>query len=368
MGVQSKREDMDKLKQEEKDHDQEPTDKITIKKETSDMWGFKDVIFGEVRSKREDLDEMQQEEMDCEQESPCMVVLGGMKEEIFMDDDRPLQQPTADPLQLSHILQPADPISAVSLQRSADPLQLSHPLQPTDPLNQQDRVESRFAKTTNPEANKENAIECKDCGKMYANEAKLKQHVNNIHKRAKNIKCDWPNCAKTFFGNNQLERHKLSHTGAKPHKCTEPGCGKSFTEMRNLNFHKLSHSGEKPYKCSEVNCGKAFKDPSGLWYHKLTHSGEKTFKCSEANCGKAYKAPSGLRRHKKTQHREKLDEEVEVEEEGLVQEEIVAKELVKEKILVKELVKEEMMDMEDRAQCKDMKEESDPLKLEEGAF
>ena len=73
---------------------------ITIKKEKSeelDMWGFKDVIFGEVlkillqtdsngfwtiidftskvRSKREDLDELQQEEIDCKQESPCMVQL-----------------------------------------------------------------------------------------------------------------------------------------------------------------------------------------------------------------------------------------------------------------------------------------------------
>jgi len=44
---------------------------------------------------------------------------------------------------------------------------------------------------------------------------------------------------------------------------------------------------------------------------------------------------------------------VEVEEEGLVHEEV----------LVKELVKEEMMDMEDGVQCNDMEEKSDPLKL-----
>ena len=73
---------------------------ITIKKEKSeelDMWGFKDIIFGEVqkmllqmdskedsglfltflqvRSKREDLDEMKQEDIDCKQESPYMVQL-----------------------------------------------------------------------------------------------------------------------------------------------------------------------------------------------------------------------------------------------------------------------------------------------------
>ena len=107
-----------------------------------------------------------------------------------MDDARPFSvvslQPTADPLQLFNLLQPADP------------LQLSHLLQPAFALNQQDAgVKSKFANTTNPEANEENTILCKDCGKMYADEAKLKKHVYIYHtNHTRNFKCDWPTCAR----------------------------------------------------------------------------------------------------------------------------------------------------------------------------
>ena len=136
------------------------------------------------------------------------VVLGGMKEEILMDDNRPLSavslQRSADPLQLSHTVHPADP------------LQLSHPLQPADFLNQQDvGVKSKFVKITNPEVNRENVIVCKDCGKMFANLAKLEEHLHDYHKRARNFKCDWPTCAigEYSFQQQQKNAHTLEIPG-----------------------------------------------------------------------------------------------------------------------------------------------------------
>ena len=245
------------------------------------------------------------------------------------------------------------------------------PVQPVDPLEQQDEVRSEsMQKPFNPEDIKENEIVCKDCGKVYATVAKLKRHKLNVHKRKQNLKCDWPNCAKTFHSQSILEEHKMTHTGEKPHQCTEPGCGKTFRQKSALGSHKLIHSGEKPHQCPECDktfaskqslkqhkmahtgekphqctepgcnktfsrrwllevhkfvhsgkkphkcpeCGKTFAVKSNLEVHKVTHSGEKPYRCSAANCGTAYTSPASLWKHKKTQHKGMLQDEVEVEE------------------------------------------------------
>jgi len=242
----------------------------------------------------------------------------------------------------------SSPLSAVSLHSTADPLRLSHPLQPVDPIEEQ---------MANPEANKENSISCKVCGKVYLTEAKLKNHVYNTHKRARNFKCDWPTCAKAFQGKRLLEEHKLTHTGLKPHKCTEQGCGKSFALKGHLNTHMVMHTGQKLYECT--NCGKSFGHKWTLKSHMVVHTRQKPYECSE--CGRSFGRKDTLNRHKLSHSSEKLQDEVDVVEQELVHEEVpVGEEPVHEEVLVKckEVVKEEM---ECKAQCEEMEEESDPL-------
>ena len=130
------------------------------------------------------------------------VVLGGMKEEILMDDSAVSLQRSADPLQLSHTVHPADP------------LQLSYPLQPANFRNQQDvGVKSKFVKITKPVASEGNVIVCKDCGKMCANKAKLEEHLHNYHKRAGNFKCDWPTCVMGEYSFQKKNAHTLEIPG-----------------------------------------------------------------------------------------------------------------------------------------------------------
>jgi len=141
----------------------------------------------------------------------------------------------------------------------------------------------------------------------------------------------------------------------------------------------MTHSSEKPYRCSEVNCGKAYASQSGLWYHKKNQHEENLRKDEmevdeQASGHEEAGRPIVERRYtarlvnKRTQHKEKLQDGVEVEEQGLVHEEVFAGEEkpVHEEVLVKceEVVKEEMVEME----SDDMEGESDPLREHETQY
>ena len=66
----------------------------------------------------------------------------------------------------------------------------------------------------------------------------------------------------------------------RPHVCTV--CDKRFIQEENLNAHKLVHSGERLYSCTQ--CGKRFSTKSGLWRHKNKNVHTSEYKCTE--CGK----------------------------------------------------------------------------------
>ena len=57
-------------------------------------------------------------------------------------------------------------------------------------------------------------------------------------------------------------------TNAKnKYKCTY--CGKSFAKNFDLLQHVRSHTGEKPFQC--VVCGRAFAQKSNVKKHMATH-------------------------------------------------------------------------------------------------
>ncbi|KAH9499415.1 hypothetical protein Btru_003405, partial [Bulinus truncatus] len=125
------------------------------------------------------------------------------------------------------------------------------------------------------------SFRCKICGKMYMEERHLLQHEKNhymikpyscnfcdrrfslhpllikheerIHKTKKDIICDI--CGKVFKRMDNLNRHKISHTGVKSHKCDH--CGLSFTEKGSLTRHiKAQHDQLRPHSCHL--CGRNF--------------------------------------------------------------------------------------------------------------
>ncbi|XP_036448374.1 zinc finger protein 64 [Colossoma macropomum] len=88
--------------------------------------------------------------------------------------------------------------------------------------------------------------------------------------------CCFTGCTfKTQYGQKDMERHMLTHTGERPFECEL--CHKRFSRRDKLNLHSRSHTGEKPHKCK--HCPYAAADSSSLKKHLRIHYNERPFKC-----------------------------------------------------------------------------------------
>ncbi|CAH2012759.1 unnamed protein product [Acanthoscelides obtectus] len=92
------------------------------------------------------------------------------------------------------------------------------------------------------------------------------------------------------------------HEGADPIPCKV--CGKTFFRNEDIQRHMVCHSNEKPYACDI--CNKAFAVRSSLKLHKLTHQKEPP--CSCDTCGRAFIRKDCLIRHMRARHRDVLED------------------------------------------------------------
>ena len=89
----------------------------------------------------------------------------------------------------------------------------------------------------------ESACDCETCGKMFANDIQLQEHIENVHMNGK-YKCD--TCDKTFSRIKQLKEHGANVHGLKLN-CEL--CGKSFNRADGLREHiAIVHEGIT-FKC-----------------------------------------------------------------------------------------------------------------------
>ena len=89
----------------------------------------------------------------------------------------------------------------------------------------------------------EKPFECTLCGKRFAAETLLRNHVKN-HTMKKPFKCDF--CDKEFANRSTYTIHCRIHTKEKPFKCEL--CEKSFGSEGAHKYHMEAHAEEKLFR------------------------------------------------------------------------------------------------------------------------
>ncbi|XP_034239279.1 zinc finger and SCAN domain-containing protein 20-like [Thrips palmi] len=132
---------------------------------------------------------------------------------------------------------------------------------------------------------------CEFCGKAFAKDSTLRDHVKAIHERKTKHECEV--CGFVTHRANNLRVHiRMRHHGEyNNHVC--PVCGASVKQKNAFLEHMRSHTGERPYKCDE--CSASFACLARLNVHRNAVHGERLFKCGD--CDKSFQTKHHLLRH-----------------------------------------------------------------------
>ncbi|GMT03212.1 hypothetical protein PENTCL1PPCAC_25386, partial [Pristionchus entomophagus] len=93
-----------------------------------------------------------------------------------------------------------------------------------------------------------------DSGNFRRLKRDILKQTRNGQSVKRNHVCLIANCGKRFARSDELNRHKITHTGSRPHQCSI--CNRSFPRPDHLTTHMRTHTGEKPFECP--TCGKKF--------------------------------------------------------------------------------------------------------------
>ncbi|KAG5260813.1 hypothetical protein AALO_G00296890 [Alosa alosa] len=154
---------------------------------------------------------------------------------------------------------------------------------------------------------------CRHCGKAYAREGALKQHLNSYHYEAEEQSrrqrpqkkvhvCEY--CDKQFDHFGHFKEHLRKHTGEKPFEC--PDCHERFARNSTLKCHMAACQNgcgakkgrKKLYECQV--CNSVFNSWDQFKDHLVIHTGEKPNHCTF--CDLWFTQPRDLRIHLRDLH------------------------------------------------------------------
>jgi len=142
----------------------------------------------------------------------------------------------------------------------------------------------------------ERLVGCPTCGGLFANRVKFLDHCKRQHApKEESFTCN--NCGKKFALERLLRDHMRSHINH--YKC--PHCDMTCPSPSSLNNHiKYKHMDEKPFSCDF--CDYRGKTPFDVKGHIRVHYAEIDLKCTEADCEFTCRAQSTMKMHYLKKH------------------------------------------------------------------
>ncbi|XP_076053322.1 uncharacterized protein LOC143032431 [Oratosquilla oratoria] len=127
-------------------------------------------------------------------------------------------------------------------------------------------------------------FKCSVCNETFKKRYGLQRHIKRRHSKDK-IVCQ--QCDKVFSCQEDLARHKQSHT---LQHCQE--CGKEFSSTWTLQRHAATHNPKETFQCKQ--CKTTFTRKDSLATHMKIHAQQKEYKC---HCGKRFVKKSQMTAH-----------------------------------------------------------------------
>ena len=129
---------------------------------------------------------------------------------------------------------------------------------------------------TNEVSSTEKSYDCRECGKHFNNNFRLRKHITVVHNNIKQYMCREQGCHYRTVDRNDFRRNSNVHGDHQTNlTCYWPECQFATYNASYLRRHIISHKDDRPYECQNSGCGMRFRTSDALKYNTSGHPDNK---------------------------------------------------------------------------------------------